>query len=327
MPPNKKVRRENISWLENDTHYINCAVFIDRAVPRVTGCVFEHCSFRDESLMIHSIDNCAFVCCNFHILTSNFYEVTFNKCHLIEVNTNYLTKNTLQDCNIKRIMLHGGKVDVEALASVRGLLALSLENMQVENIGALFVVDELQSLDLRGVESHVFCDVFTKMQFSQLRELNLSNTRCTNRDIEFLEAYSSLQILNLGQTQITNRGLQHLQNLHNLHSLFLNHTAIQNLSNLSTLENLKFLNLSHSDFEDHSNLQRFCALTHLDLTEIAINRYLIDYIRKLPNLKWLAISRGNISVDFLREHLPHLPYISVASYWGRHSGVYHLWNS
>ncbi|BBM88090.1 leucine-rich repeat domain-containing protein [Candidatus Uabimicrobium amorphum] len=325
MQVNKKVRRQNISWLENNTHYINCAVFIDRAVTKVMDCIFEHCSFRDESLMIQYIENCEFTCCNFHILTSNFRNSTFHKCHFIEINTNYVPKSTLRDCHIKRLLLCGGEIDIESLTSVDSLVELSLENMQVENIEMLLRVDNLQSLDLRGVPAYVFSDDFARMQFSQLLKLDLSNTACSDRNIEFLKDYSSLQILNLGRTNVTSRGLKHLRNLHNLQSLFLNETKVKDLADLPALANLKFLNLADSDFDDYVALAKFPSLTHLDLADIPLRLEVVNYVKQLPNLKWLSVCIGDISIDVWQKNLPHLPYFSRAG-WGRLDWIWHFWN-
>jgi len=81
--------------------------------------------------------------------------------------------------------------------------------------------------------------------FSEIQEIDLSNTQITNEALKTIGELTTLRSLNLSNTAIDDDGLKHLQNLANLQQLYLGDTLVtgDGLKYLHGLETLSTLSL------------------------------------------------------------------------------------
>lgn len=137
---------------------------------------------------------------------------------------------------------------------LRGLTCLSLERLEISDVGVLYLTDliALSRLDmswtrvgdaglarlcaLRGLRELLLSG--TKVtdaglarleQLPGLVELNLSGTALTDAGLRSLVAVPSLEVLDLENTSVHDAGLVHLGEMPNLRSLYLGGTAITDL--------------------------------------------------------------------------------------------------
>jgi len=87
------------------------------------------------------------------------------------------------------------------LAGMNGLTWLGLMGTEISGIGLKNLV--------------------SKKQLTNLRHLNLKQTKVIDDDLKYLKAFPRLHILNLGDTKITDKGLVHLVDLPNLAEVWL----------------------------------------------------------------------------------------------------------
>jgi CheY-like chemotaxis protein len=101
-----------------------------------------------------------------------------------------------------------------------------------------------------------------------LRRLELSHTRITDRDLEIIGSLTGLEELDLEQTEITDSGLAHLKHLGNLRRLSLHGTRVTDagLVHLKRLRSLRALSLRETGVSAQAAkaLQQAMPLTRID---------------------------------------------------------------
>lgn len=166
---------------------------------------------------------------------------------------------------------------LQRLSQLVHLQTLSLKGctkLQEDGLKALAAFSQLQHLDLS--EMSITGDFLKTLQsLTRLQTLYLMNCQGLKEDaLETLAKFPQLINLNLSGTLVTGIGFQHFQNDHPLQRL-----ALDKCNNL-TDHNLEYL-------------EKLFALNSLSLEGTAITDQALDYLIKLPRLRWLYLMGCN----------------------------------
>jgi hypothetical protein len=175
---------------------------------------------------------------------------------------------------------------------------------------------QIQALDLNSCDNVSDDGIEHIAALTNLRELQLADTKVTDAGLRYLKALTQLQTLTLSSTQVTDAGLEHLARLTALRELDLNHTKITGagLRHLKALTQLQKLGLSRTQISDAGleHLQALSQLQTLDLGSTPITYAGLERLKALPKLASLnIISTTKITDDEARRLQEALPNCKI----------------
>ena len=149
-----------------------------------------------------------------------------------------------------------------------------------------------------------------RIEDGRVREVDLTNSKITDADLEILSALPDLKVLSLaGCLNVTDAGLSHLQRLTNLQTLNLGPSKIGDagLRHLSNLKQLQILNLSGTRVGDNglAQLRGLNKISVLYLAHTRVTSTGMKTVGMLPELQWLDLKDTDVSDDGL-IHLRNL---------------------
>lgn len=138
-----------------------------------------------------------------------------------------------------------------------------------------------------------------KIENGNVREVNLSNTQCTNVEIERIKDFALLQSLNIsGCNKVNSIGFSIISNLSNIKYLHLSGTSITDgdLGNIRNLRQLSILDLDNTSISDNGliHIKDLKQLSMLSLDNTKISNDGIGNIELLRNIANLSLSYTNI---------------------------------
>jgi len=148
------------------------------------------------------------------------------------------------------------------------------------------IFSQLKELDLSNTQ---VTDLSPLSVLNQLKELDLSNTQVT--DLSPLSGLNQMNALYLRNTQVTD--LSPLSGLNYLNRLFLSNTQVTDLSPLSGLNQLNILDLSETQVTDLSPLSGLNQLKELDLSDTQVTD--LSVLSGLNQLKELDLSDTQVT--------------------------------
>jgi len=156
------------------------------------------------------------------------------------------------------------------------------------------------AVDLKGA-SRLKIDDFTRLAlFKSLIELDLTDTRTSDRDLAALESLSELQSLKLGGTRVTDQGLGSLAPLKALQILDLSETTVSGsgLDAIASHPQLWALSLREARISDQAlaTIGKLPSLRYLDLGyNLDLTDTGVASLADLKNLEVLSLSRTRLT--------------------------------
>lgn len=143
-----------------------------------------------------------------------------------------------------------------------------------------------------------------RIEDGRVLEVDLTNSKITDTDLELLSSLSNLTVLSLaGCPNLTDAGLVHLQRLTKLQTLNLGPSKITDggLKNLSELKQLEILNLSGTKIGD-AGLAHLSSLKKISVLYLAHTRTTssgMKTVGAMSELQWLDLKDTDVNDDGL----------------------------
>lgn len=145
--------------------------------------------------------------------------------------------------------------------------------------------------------------------------VRLSGTEACDEDLIAVGHLTQLRMLDLRDTRITDQGLRHLSGLRDLEVLVLTGTAVsdQGLEHLADMPGLKVLCLDETKVTSGGLplLQRFPRLGWLNLSNTAITTEGLTHLRAYPALEVLVVDPCPLSQEDIKAFQESTPGIQV----------------
>ena len=172
--------------------------------------------------------------------------------------------------------------DTERIARLNGLTHLQISTSQVDNLGLLARLPNLQALSLTGQLHSQLADALP--HFSQLEVLHLNSCHTST----LLPASSLTNLRHLRAPRCSVANITHIDNLSDLRVLDLSVNPVVDLAPVRACRQLEELNLAGTRVADLSPISGLENLSRLFLTDIRIRE--CGELTKLGNLKVLSLA-------------------------------------
>jgi hypothetical protein len=159
--------------------------------------------------------------------------------------------------------------------------------------------------------------LFGDEYFQNVVWVTLSKTTVTDDDLAILKNLTDLKGLNLNETKITGSGLVHLTGLKNLQCLLLDKTLVEDCSlvHLRNLISLRYLSLNSTRITD-AGMINLHKLTNLEdvlwLENTQITDEGLKHLNNLKKLKVLILFHTQVTEKGIKNLQNDLPNIKIA---------------
>lgn len=149
-------------------------------------------------------------------------------------------------------------------------------------------------------------DIISGKFKSNYQSINLQHSKVTDRGIRYLKPYQRVRKINLADTDITDIAVKDLSRFKKLYEINLDHTKITDraLQYLGKRKFLVHLSLKGTSITDQGlkELENLQHLTYLSLAQCKnITKTGITYLKRLPKLHKLNISRTNLNLEDIED--------------------------
>ncbi|MCA9129179.1 MAG: protein kinase [Planctomycetales bacterium] len=154
-------------------------------------------------------------------------------------------------------------------------------------------------------------DAASAMNPTQIVGIDLSGCLLTDELLAQLVHFENLQILDLSNTPL--KSLEFMPELPDLTSLALRRSQLTSLSTLRNVDSLHHLDLSHSPIDSSVGTTLVFAgnLQSLNLANTSVDRFLLDDLAELPQLRKVNVRQTKISLEEIESFSKTHPAITV----------------